>query len=339
MKRPLCLFLALAAALSLFTVSLAEEPEEIPGTVEVPYAGFRFVPPEAYRNTKGTVSFVRVIEDAEDICYAIWNYYAMTEEELEAYLDRDNKTAADPDNPQAPKDISLFILFSIGHGMTFDRYNALSGNYWTEEDHITEIGKAGDTTFYITWYDEPSEYFAEEIDPEYVEDYKAVTAALEDAVKGFTFYEPQKKRDIYADLRKTPLTFTGTDLNGNPVSAPDIFAGSRITLVNVWATWCGPCEGELEDLQSIYTRYQDKGVNVVGFMYDDDVEAAREILVEHRVTYPIVLISEDVADTMLVNGFPSSYFYGEAGTMIADPIIGPYTEKIITTINTLLRCK
>ena len=42
---------------------------------------------------------------------------------------------------------------------------------------------------------------------------------------------------------------------------------------------------------------------------------------------------------MLVNGFPSSYFYGEAGTMIADPIIGPYTEKIITTINTLLRSK
>ena len=64
MKKLLCLFLALAAALSLFTVSLAEEPEEIPGTVEVPYAGFRFVPPEAYRNAKGTVSFVRVIEDA-----------------------------------------------------------------------------------------------------------------------------------------------------------------------------------------------------------------------------------------------------------------------------------
>ena len=337
MKKLLCLFLALAAALSVCTVSIAEETEEIPGTVEVPYAGFRFVPPEAYRNARGTVSFFRVIEDAEDICYAIWNYYAMTEEEVEAYLDRDNKT--DPDSPQAPKDISLFVLFSIGHGMTFERYNALSGNYWTEEDNVTEIGKAGDTTFYITWYDEPSEYFAAEIDPAYVEDYKTVAAALEDAVKGFTFYEPQKKRDIYADLRKTPLTFTGTDLDGNPVSAPELFAGSRITLVNVWATWCGPCEGELEDLQSIYTRYKEKGVNVVGFMYDDDVEAARGILAEHNVTYPIVLISEDVADTMLVNGFPSSYFYGETGTMIADPIIGPYTEKIVTTVNTLLRSR
>ena len=67
MKKLLCLFLVLAAALSVCAVSLAEETEEISGTVEVPYAGFRFVPPEAYRNAKGTVSFFRVIEDAEDI--------------------------------------------------------------------------------------------------------------------------------------------------------------------------------------------------------------------------------------------------------------------------------
>ena len=337
MKKLLCLFLVLATALSLFTVSLAEETEEIPGTVDVPYAGFRFVPPEAYRNAKGTVSFFRVVEEAGDNYYAMCYYYAMTEEELEAYQNRDKK--ADPDNPETLSSIPLFFLFSIGHGMTFERYNALSGNYWTEEDNITEIGRAGDTTFYITWYDEPSEYFAEEIDPAYVEDYKTVVAALEDAVKGFTFYEPQKKRDIYADLRETPLTFTGTDLDGNPVSAPELFDGSRITLVNVWATWCGPCEGELEDLQSIYARYQEKGVNVVGFMYDDNVEAAREILAEHNVTYPMVMISEDVADTMLVNGFPTSYFYTETGTMIADPIIGPYTERIVTTINSLLRSR
>ena len=84
---------------------------------------------------------------------------------------------------------------------------------------------------------------------------------------------------------------------------------------------------------------KDKGVNVVGFMYDDDVEAARELLDEHHVHYPIVLISEDVADTMLVNGFPTSYFYGADGTMKADPVIGPYTERLITNVNALLRNK
>ena len=59
----------------------------------------------------------------------------------------------------------------------------------------------------------------------------------------------------------------------------------RPTLVNLWATWCGPCREEMPMLQEAYARHAEQ-VRFLGVDVQDDPEAARWFLAEHDIDYP-----------------------------------------------------
>ena len=133
------------------------------------------------------------------------------------------------------------------------------------------------------------------------------------------------------------IEFTTTDLDGNPVSSADLFAQNKVTLLNIWATWCGPCIGELEDLQSIYRNRQKKGVGVVGMMTDDDLATARELMAEFNVTYPVILAPATLEEFFHLEGWPTTLFIGPGGTVLTEPVIGANVARYHTLLNELLR--
>ncbi len=78
-----------------------------------------------------------------------------------------------------------------------------------------------------------------------------------------------------------------------PVTAGELLArvrepGARATLVNVWATWCGPCREEFPTLVSLAERRRADGLRVlfVSADFDDQAEEAREFLAVHRAPEP-----------------------------------------------------
>jgi thiol-disulfide isomerase/thioredoxin len=66
-----------------------------------------------------------------------------------------------------------------------------------------------------------------------------------------------------------PLDFAGQKLllTGEEFD-PSTIAG-KITLVDFWATWCGPCRAEFPNLRELYKKYQEKGFEIVGVNLDD----------------------------------------------------------------------
>ena len=62
-------------------------------------------------------------------------------------------------------------------------------------------------------------------------------------------------------------TFSAKDLDGNEVTQ-EIFASNKLTMVNIWATFCGPCINEMPDLGELAAEYADKGVGIVGIPLD-----------------------------------------------------------------------
>ena len=58
-------------------------------------------------------------------------------------------------------------------------------------------------------------------------------------------------------------TFAATDMDGNAVDE-SILSGKKVTMINLWAPWCGPCVGEMPDLQKLNEKYADKGFQVIG---------------------------------------------------------------------------
>lgn len=90
-----------------------------------------------------------------------------------------------------------------------------------------------------------------------------------------------------------PFTFTTTDLDGITVTDADVFTGSGIVILNMWEPWCGPCVGEMPDLELLYQNYKDKGLLIVGaFATPDSDEDARAVLEYTGVTYPILHSTE-----------------------------------------------
>ncbi len=98
---------------------------------------------------------------------------------------------------------------------------------------------------------------------------------------------PARIGDPLADLRLP-------DLHGNIVELAAIAPG-RPLLINVWASWCGPCIEEMPELQRYADRQGDSGVQVVGLALDtpEDVQA---FLSRVPVRYPILLDTPGPAD-------------------------------------------
>ena len=112
MKKIISLMTALVLALSFCAVSFADDPEEIPGTAEMPMAGIRFVPPQAFVDAKGGIYTDGAIKITSGIWYAYWVYCAMTEEELTA--------AAVSGTFDSQRMTILFDVFSINDNRTFE---------------------------------------------------------------------------------------------------------------------------------------------------------------------------------------------------------------------------
>jgi DsbE subfamily thiol:disulfide oxidoreductase len=107
---------------------------------------------------------------------------------------------------------------------------------------------------------------------------------------------------------------TGSTLQGGQVGAAD-YAGT-VLVVNVWATWCGPCREEQPALQQVWHDYQSRGVRFLGVNYRDDAAAAAAWIDEFGVTYPSIPDpSGGWADDLGFLGLPDTYVADAGGTI------------------------
>ena len=123
------------------------------------------------------------------------------------------------------------------------------------------------------------------------------------------------------------------DLSGEVKSLPGAYAG-RPLLINVWASWCGPCIEEMPELDR-YARVQGtSGTQVIGLALDNP-EAIREFLGRVPVGYPILVDAPGPADASVWLGnrkgvLPYSVLVGADGRIVKQKV-GPFAEGEIET--------
>ena len=171
----------------------------------------------------------------------------------------------------------------------------------------------------------------------------------DDFVNSIMVYPPQiadvkdssveeKSPANYGSINGDLSDLNSTDLDGNPVTT-DIFANYDVTMVNIWATWCGPCLSEIPELAKLPAMLP-KNAQIISICTDGDsaTEEAKKILKSSDATYVTIVPNKDLNEKLLksVTAVPTTIFVDSKGKLIGAPVVGvpgdeaakAYLEKI-----------
>ena len=331
MKKTLCMLLAVLLLASLGSTAFADERQEV-----YEENGFTLTYTDEFskENLKGTFVDNPYGMIDEGLYYATFSYVAMSDEELNLMMDKDMEEITEADLALIrSKQGTLAVVYGIDYTKISEENLAIQEGI---ADTVTEIATAGDVVFYRYNLEDAEDTLAylAGIAPAYQEEYRTLQAAFNEVLKNADYYTPVVKAE---ELVGTVISFETTDLDGNPVRSEDIFSGHEVTMVNLWATWCHNCIGEMTELGEMAERLAEKNVAVVGICTDadDELEECRAILEEHNVNYLNLMPVEGLEELLMWDGaLPTSYFFGSDGTLLclgfrgAPQTMEPY-EKII----------
>jgi len=132
--------------------------------------------------------------------------------------------------------------------------------------------------------------------------------------------------------------FESTDIDSNAVTQK-IFSEKKLTMVNIWATFCGPCIREMPDLKKLNDEYSDKGFQVIGIPVDlmnrngkiDEslLQDARDIISKTGADYLHILPSKSLNQAKLneVYSVPETIFVDRNGNQVGKSYLGSRTKK------------
>lgn len=125
--------------------------------------------------------------------------------------------------------------------------------------------------------------------------------------------------------------FKTRTLNGDDADQ-EIFSQSKLTMVNVWATFCGPCINEMPDLGEISRAYDSSRFQIVGLISDvtePEDESALEIVEATQADYTHLTASEDLMNGVLrkINVVPTTIFVDRDGIQVGGVYTGSKSQS------------
>lgn len=127
------------------------------------------------------------------------------------------------------------------------------------------------------------------------------------------------------------FVFETTDRDGNVWNEQSL-SSNKLTMINFWEPWCGPCVNEIPDLARLYENYKDKGFVILGVYNEKDMENEVDgILSDGKVTYPILHYTAEF-DRFQTGFVPTTVFVDSTGHIITmpdgtDSVIGSNTYE------------
>lgn len=127
-----------------------------------------------------------------------------------------------------------------------------------------------------------------------------------------------------ADQEPYILNFEASTIEGTPLTS-DIFADSKLTMINVWATYCNPCLSEMPDLGELATSKDAADFQLIGIISDvmegakeEELQNAKSLIEETQANYPHLLLNESLYSNLVgaVDSVPTTFFVNQKGELL-----------------------
>ena len=130
--------------------------------------------------------------------------------------------------------------------------------------------------------------------------------------------------------------FEMADVDGNMRKLSEFIAANEVTLVDFWASWCGPCRAEMPAVKAAYEAYKDKGFGIVGVSLDNNKEAWTGAIANLGMAWPQLsdLQGWGCAGAKLygVNSIPATVLVAKDGTILAKNLRGEAIQEKLAEI-------
>ena len=125
----------------------------------------------------------------------------------------------------------------------------------------------------------------------------------------------------------------GKDAEGNPVALSDYVGKGNYVLLDMWASWCGPCKGEIPNLLKLHNQYKDKGLTVLGLFVWDNEKNLKKAVEEEGIVWPQIIDTEADAEKLYgVDGIPHIILFAPDGTILNRDLRGQTMIDVVDEV-------
>ena len=126
------------------------------------------------------------------------------------------------------------------------------------------------------------------------------------------------------------LDFTLKTVDDEEVTLSEYIQGNKLTLVDFWASWCGPCRQENPVVLAAYNTYHEKGFNVLGVSVDQNSEDWQKAVAEDQLPWTHVCDTDgQVSEMYLIYYIPSNLLLDENGIIVEKNLRGEDLEEAL----------
>lgn len=163
--------------------------------------------------------------------------------------------------------------------------------------------------------------------------YGLLTAKLQNSKPGLTI---KSKIANYKEISEGNLApdFSGPTPDGKTLSLKE--ALGKVTIIDFWASWCGPCRKENPNVVALYNEFHAKGLNIIGVSLDKDAAKWKEAIAKDGLTWNHVsnlqFWTDPIAVLYNIKSIPATYILDDKGVIIATNLRGEELRAKIASI-------
>ncbi len=176
----------------------------------------------------------------------------------------------------------------------------------------------------IAQYYEPDEFFAQY---DKLSDRAKACTKLQNSHKLFTALRSTSEGEMFMDF-----TIEKGALEGKDVSLSDYVGKGKYTLVDFWATWCGPCKREIPNLREINKEFGDR-ITVLSVAVWDKREATEKFIPNNDMPWNHIIDAQSIpTDLYGIQGIPQIMLFAPDGTIVKRDLRGEQIRELLKEV-------